>query len=227
MTTPPSVEQVRPHLADLNRRTAHEAAREELRHAILSGDLAPGTPLILANLADQLGISKTPVREAIRDLATEGLIDFGAYRSAVVHVPTLADAREIYELRGVLEGMAIRAAAPSLTLADLDAAHALCDRMDDERDMAQWTELNRQFHAILTRPAPSARLRGLVDSLRDAAAAQVARSIRHGGVDVAVANSEHRRILGALRAGDVEAAIDWQTRHLNSTLSAIEAFERA
>lgn len=225
--TPPSAEKARPHLADLNRRTAHEAAREELRHAILSGDLAPGTPLILANLAEQLGISKTPVREAIRDLATEGLIDFGAYRSAVVHVPTLTDAREIYELRGVLEGMAIRAAAPSLTVADLDSAEILCDLMDDQQDLAEWTELNRQFHAILTRPAPSARLRGLVDSLRDAAAPQVARSIRHGGVDVAVANAEHRQILGALRAGDVEAAINWQTQHLNSTLSAIEAFEQA
>lgn len=214
-------------LRGFQRRTAHEAARDELRHAILNGDLAPGTPLVLADLADSLGTSKTPVREAIRDLATEGLVDFGAYKSAVVHAPSLEEAREIYELREVLEIMALRAAAPLLTDEALDVAEELCDRMDATEDLAQWTDLNRQFHATLTRPAPSQRLRSIVDSLRDASASQVARSIRQNGVDMGVANREHRTILEALRRGDVDSAAAGQAQHLHSTLAAIEELERA
>lgn len=214
-----------PELAGVNRRTAHEAARDVLRHAILSGVLAPDTPLVLADLAERLGVSRTPVREAIRDLATEGLVDFDAYRSAYVHVPTVEEAREIYELRIVLEGMAVRAAVPATSTSELDRAEALCDAMDAASDTGEWTELNRQFHAVLMDAVTAKRLRAMVANLRDASAPQVARSIRAGGVDTAAANAEHRELLKAFRAGDVEKAVECQTVHLRSTLNALEQFE--
>lgn len=198
-----------------------------LRQAILSGELAPDTPLVLADLAERLGVSRTPIREAIRDLATEGLVDFDAYRSAYVHVPTIDEAREIYELRIVLEGMAVRAAVPAITLTALDAAAELCDAMDRSRDTGEWADLNRRFHAVLMDSAPQKRLRGIVASLRDASAPQVARSIRAGELATDTANAEHRAILDAFRSGDVEKAVEWQSVHLRSTLRALEEFEAA
>src|SRR5690606_23944455 len=149
-------------------------------------------PLVLADLAAELGVSRTPIREAIRDLATEGLVDFDAYRSAYVHVPTIEEAREIYELRIVLESLAVRAAVPLITEQALDAAEALCDQMDAAHGTGEWADLNRRFHAELMNPIPKGRLRGIVTSLRDASAPQVARSIRAGELDVSVANAEHR-----------------------------------
>jgi DNA-binding GntR family transcriptional regulator len=216
-----------PALTGLNRRTAHEAVRDVLRHAILNGDLAPDTPLILTEIAEQLGVSRTPVREAIRDLATEGLVDFDAYRSAYVHVPTVDEAREIYELRIVLEGLAVRAAVPAITDRELDRAEELCDAMDATNDTAEWAELNRQFHATLMGAVASKRLGSIVGSLRDASAPQVARSIRAGGVDMSTANAEHRALLASFREGNVEAAVERQTVHLHSTLRALEEFEDA
>lgn len=198
-----------------------------LRQAILSGELAPDTPLVLADLAERLGVSRTPIREAIRDLATEGLVDFDAYRSAYVHVPTIDEAREIYELRIVLEGMAVRAAVPAITPTALDAAAELCDAMDRSRDTGEWADLNRRFHAVLMDSAPQKRLRGIVASLRDASAPQVARSIRAGELATDTANAEHRAILDAFRSGDVEKAVEWQSVHLRSTLRALEEFEAA
>lgn len=198
-----------------------------LRQAILSGELVPDTPLVLADLAERLGVSRTPIREAIRDLATEGLVDFDAYRSAYVHVPTIDEAREIYELRIVLEGMAVRAAVPAITPTALDAAAELCDAMDRSRDTGEWADLNRRFHAVLMDSAPQKRLRGIVASLRDASAPQVARSIRAGELATDTANAEHRAILDAFRSGDVEKAVEWQSVHLRSTLRALEEFEAA
>ncbi|MBO3089196.1 GntR family transcriptional regulator [Cellulomonas dongxiuzhuiae] len=209
----------------MTRRTAHEAVREELRHAILSGELAPGTPLVLTDIAEQLGTSRTPVREAIRDLVGEGLVDFDAYRTAVVHTPTLAGARETYEIRIVLEEMATRSAVGSCTAADLERAEALCDAMDATTDVGEWTELNRQFHAVLMTTVESRLLRSMIGGLRDASAVQVALALRAGGLGMREANEEHRALLQAFRDRDPEAAVERQTEHLRSTLRAVEAYE--
>lgn len=216
-----------PAWSGVTRRTAHVEVRDVLRQAILSGELAPDTPLVLADLAERLGVSRTPIREAIRDLATEGLVDFDAYRSAYVHVPTIDEAREIYELRILLEGLAVRAAVPAINAVALDAAEELCDAMDAAQDTGEWADLNRRFHAVLMDSAPQRRLRGIVAGLRDASAPQVARSIRAGELETAAANAEHRKILTSFRAGDVEKAVEWQSVHLRSTLRALEEFEAA
>src|SRR5215211_2717340 len=99
-----------PELDDVTHRTAQERVVETLRHAILGGVLEPGTPLILSELSERLGVSRTPIREAMRELAAEDLVDFDSYRSAVVHTPTLEEAREIYELRLALDPIAVRKA---------------------------------------------------------------------------------------------------------------------
>src|SRR5918992_3876036 len=112
-------------LADVAHRTAQERVEEALRQAILGGELSPGEPLVLDDLSDQLGVSRTPIREAMRALASEGLIDMDSFRSATVHTPSLEEAREIYDLRLVLDPIAVRRAVERITPEEIETAQAI------------------------------------------------------------------------------------------------------
>jgi DNA-binding GntR family transcriptional regulator len=219
-TTPPS-------LGGVLRQTTHATVLDILRRAILGGVLEAGTPLVQADLSAQLGVSKTPIREAIRDLAAEGLIDFDSYRSSVVHTPTLEEAQEIYELRLVLEPLAAEKAIPNITDEMLDEAARINDLLRATSDVAEWVDLNRQFHTLLTDPARSPRLVSLINGLRNVAAIQVAWSLKLRGAQMTDAAEDHDRILAAYRERDLDAAVEETKRHLHSTLAAIESFETA
>jgi DNA-binding GntR family transcriptional regulator len=216
-----------PALGGIPRQTAHEQVLEQLRGAILGGALAPGTPLVLAELSTQLGVSRTPIREAIRDLAGEGLVDFDSYRSSIVHAPTLAEAQEVYELRLVLEPLGVRRAVERISDEQIARATTVHKTMLRTSDLGAWVQLNRDFHAILLEPADSPRLLAIITSLRNAAAIQVALSIRAEVSQLDDANREHGLILGAYRKRDADRAVELTGRHLRSTLEIIEAYERA
>ena len=213
-------------LGDVPRRTAHQEVLDRLRRAILGGTLAPGTPLILSELSKQLGVSRTPIREAIRDLAAEGLVDFDSYRSSIVHTPTLDEAQEIYELRLILEPIAVRRAVANITDEELARARTLHERMLETTELGAWVELNRDFHQTLTDPARSPRLLSIITSLRNAAAIQVALSLRARASQLGQANEDHGRILDAYARRDADAAVDFTQQHLRSTLAVIEAYEQ-
>src|SRR5665213_132940 len=139
------------------RLTAHEIVRETLRGAILRGDLPGGTRLVQSELAVQLNVSNTPVREALRDLASDQLIRFHPHRGAVVRKLDIDELREIYEIRKALEPLAIRLAASRITGKQLKEASDLQARMDKETDPCAWVEKNRKFHALLESTARSPR----------------------------------------------------------------------
>ncbi|MBK5232126.1 MAG: GntR family transcriptional regulator [Thermoleophilia bacterium] len=214
-----------PPLEGVLRQTTHASVLETLRKAILSGDLPSGTPLVQADLSVLLGVSKTPIREAIRDLASEGLIDFDSYRSSVVHTPTLEEAREIYELRLTLEPLAIRKAAESVPETNLDLAGELIEQMKAIDDPGEWIEMNGRFHGLLSDKTKQPRLNGIIVGLRNASAIQVAWSLKASPGQMARANQDHIEILEAYRARDVDAAIALSRRHMLATLEAIEATE--
>ena len=212
-------------IRDLGHRTSQEAVKERLRTAILSGGLAPGSVVVLSEISEQLGTSKTPVREALRELSGEGLIDFGPFRSPVVHQPTLAEAEEIYQLRLILEPVAVREAVPLAAEADLLHAEELCQLMESPTALAAWAEANRQFHAALGRSVKSNRLRATIDSLRNASMFQVVQSMG-GRLDRRErANLEHRAMLDAYRLGDSESAVILTIQHLQGTIEAIRSTE--
>ena len=129
-------------------RTAHEFVRETLRRAILRGDLTGGSRLIQADLAAELEVSTTPVREALRDLATEGLITLDRHRGGVVRELNWADMEELRMIREQLDPLAVRLAVDGVTDAQLEVAQSLSDRMVEETDLADWVELNRRFHFL-------------------------------------------------------------------------------
>lgn len=130
-----------------------------LRERILAGELAPGSRLLEVYLAEQLGISRTPVRDALSRLAEEGLLERGRRGGFIVRSFTLADALDAIELRGVIEGTAARLAAErSVEIESMARIEQVVYRIDETfdskgtiRDLDGYGELNRQFHELLAR----------------------------------------------------------------------------
>lgn len=203
---------------DGGRRTAHELVRDALRDAILRGSLPGGTRLVQADIAATLDVSTTPVREALRDLATEGLIRLDAHRGAMVTTLTHDDVQEIYDLRRLLEPEAIRRAATNITLPELETAQELGHRMEVVGDAAKWNELNGTFHGILLTASRSPRLVAILERLRANASPYVAVALSALDADFRAANHEHKQMLDALRQGDADRAAEIVENHLGLTV---------
>lgn len=128
-----------------------------LREKILAGELEPGSRLLEVYLAEDLGISRTPIRDALSRLAEEGLLDRGTRGGFIVRSFTVADALDAIEIRGVLEGTAARLAAErGVPLERMARLEQVVDRMDQlfdsdgvMQDLEAWGELNSQFHESL------------------------------------------------------------------------------
>lgn len=228
MTWPDAVAAKEPSLLGLvpataQRFTAHELVRLTLRKAILAGVLPGGTRLVQADIASQLEVSTTPVREALRDLATEGLIQLDAHRGAIVRSMDLDEVREIYGLRMVLEPLAVRRAIEKITEEEIQAAEELNMQMQATEDRALWVELNAKFHDVLTEPAGSPRLLSLITSLRDAAAMYVGLALNSAPDVQRQAEGEHQILLEAYRNRNVEIAVNSTLEHLQATLDVIES----
>ena len=203
------------------RMTAQVEAYSRIREGIIDGDLPPGTKLNQNELAAQLELSTTPVREALRRLAGDGLVQIDAYHGAFVAELDEEELREIYAIRAALEPMAIRTAIDDISSDSLDRAQALWERMEVETDPSEWVEANREFHGILSSPARSVVLEPILTSLRDRAAPYVRLSL---SLDTSVqkrTNEEHRQILEAYRGRDADRAVELQVEHLHGTLDVI------
>lgn len=213
---------LRDGLGGARRQTAHEYVRDILRQAILNGELSSGARLVQADIAAELGVSTTPVREALRDLAAEGLIRLDAHRGAVVHHFDKSELQEIYELRQVLEPLCVVRAVERITDDELARARELQRRMDEcEEDVAEWVTLNRDFHALIAKASRSPRLIAILQSLRDKAAMYVGMGLRSVPKQRAVGNAEHHRLLDALEARDAEAAAEAILEHMSGTMSVL------
>jgi DNA-binding GntR family transcriptional regulator len=208
-------------------RTAHEYVLGTLRSAILGGTLAGGTRLVQTELASQLGVSTTPVREALRDMASEGLVVFDPHRGAIVRRLDMEEVREIYELRITLEPLMVRRVADVITDEQLDRADGLAARMRIETNLSTWVELNREFHSVFSEIGEGSRLAGILASLRDSASAYVSLSLEARPEQVPQANHEHDELIKLYRERDTDGAVELTVAHLRSTLAAIEeAHER-
>ncbi len=151
-----------PETSILTRETASTALARLIAGAILRGELPPGEPLREQPLAERFGISRTPIREALRLLQNEGLVEFVPNRGATVKSYTAEELEEVFDLRADLEGYAARTAARRITPAQVEALRASCDRYGGIRekleDVAELSEENESFHAIILEAAASPRL---------------------------------------------------------------------
>lgn len=203
------------------RKTANEMVREALRVAILSGQLPGGTRLMQAEIAATLDVSTTPVREALMQLAADGLIQFDPHRGAVVHEIDLAELREIYEIRTALEQIAVRQAATNITDDLLDEAAELIKEMDGTDEPAVWVQRNWEFHQVVEQGSGAKRLLNVIKSVQDSASLYVAHSLQVNPKRMREANGEHRALLAAIRKKDGDRAAKILGDHLNHTIAAI------
>ncbi len=203
--------------------TAYEHVRAALRAAILDGSLSSGEHLVQTQLAAELGVSTTPVREALRDLAKEGLVTFDPHRGALVRPLTMSEVREIYQLRVTLEPLMVARVIGLLEEEQLDRAERLRLRIEDETDIGSWVGLNRDFHAVLAEPGRGSRLADILTGLRDSAMPYVALSLNARPEQTQQANEEHAELLERYRRRDERAVVELTLQHLQSTLAAIEA----
>ncbi|GAA0578511.1 GntR family transcriptional regulator [Caenispirillum bisanense] len=186
-------------------RTATEFIEAALRDAILSGAVAGGTPLRQEDLAAAFGVSRMPVREALRQLEARALVEFHPHRGAVVAEISATDAADISAIRAALEPAALRASVPQLTAADLDLAADLLAEMEAETDPGRMGELNRRFHMTLYARCGLPRLLALVEQ-HLAAGDRYLRFQFDALAYRAPSQREHVALLDACRAGDTEAA---------------------
>ena len=202
-------------------RTAQQFAYEVVRREILRGNLTPGTRLAQGNIAAQLSLSTTPVREALRRLASEDLVRIDAHRGAIVRGVDKDELREIYEIRLLLEPLAMRKATVRITDEELDRAERLWERMNGSDDVSDWAETNRDFHALFAAAAAAPTLIRIVGTLRDSAANYV-RWLAVADPELpARANQEHRRLLDACRSRDADMAARVEEAHLLSTFETM------
>ncbi|GBG37882.1 GntR family transcriptional regulator [Mycobacterium montefiorense] len=213
-------------ISTASRQTGVDVARDLVRNLILRGEIAPGSRLTLADLARRVGVSVTPVREALRDLAASGLIDIDPHKGARVHAFTAAEMAETYALRSLLES---RAMAEVANLEEEDRVVAcalaakLATQMEVESDVVNWAALNRDFHARLAEPLREAWpvLFDLVESLRNRSMMAIATALRSHPDHMSQSNCGHRALIDAVRVGDSDYAGRLTTKHLNQTLNVL------
>ena len=208
-------------------KTAQEEAYFYLRESILSGRLSGGVRLDISRIADHLGMSRMPVREALRQLASEGLVAIRPNRGVVVTQLTPEDVLEIFEMRAALEGLAARLARPHMDeAAFLDLEHIL-RRMERVRDdPTQWIRFHNEFHDAICRRSGRMRLAQQTLLMRRSVEAYYRVFIgAYRGVEVP--GSEHARLLEQLEAGDPQSAERAMRDHIALAAGEIVAFLRA
>lgn len=205
-------------------RTVHERVREALRSSVVDGTLPSNFRLRQFDIAETLGVSVTPVREALRDLAAEGLVRMDAHRGAVVAQMSLDDFIEIRLLMESLERVWASLVVRRITDEELEQAAALQEEMAAHPD--RYLEINPAFHDLLTDAARAPRLAAMLASLRGNSQAVVRRAIGHDPDRVPHAIEEHWELLEAVRARDADAAAAAMLDHFRPTWDLVEGIMR-
>jgi len=201
--------------------TSAERALATLRDLIMGGELAPGARLGEVEIADRLGVSRTPVREALSRLAAEGLVEIAPNRGARVVTWTVAELEGVFDLRASLEPQLTGFAVPRASTADVEDLDALARRMlavgtpGPEQDLDALVPLNRAFHdrlvALAGHPALAGALAGAIHP------PIVARNFHaYDGASLRRSLAHHVEIVAALRAGDPEWARAVMTAHIRN-----------
>jgi len=200
----------------IQRQTIASMTVDALRERILRGDYPEGEPLRQDALADELGVSRIPVREALRQLEAEGLVTFSPHRGAVVSSLSLEEIVELFELRADIESDLLRRAIPRMTKEQLDRAIDVLDEFEDALragEATRWGPLNWHFHSALYAPANRVFTMNLLQKLHQHSDRYFRMQVllAHGGER---ANEEHRAITNAIVANDVDTALDRMRKHI-------------
>jgi len=200
--------------------TLAEWADQQLRDSILQGDFGPGDTLVISTLAEQLGLSATPLREALRKLAAEGLVVLQSHGSARVAEVDLQEANEIYELRLILEPMALERAVAAGNAGYRQRVEDAWNSLTTEQIAP--ASLHATFHRALLSTCDSAWLLQLTTMLSDRAGLMMTIQLPDRPSNYKTAEA-HRTLMELAIAGDAAGAATELRRHLSTTLAALHA----
>jgi DNA-binding GntR family transcriptional regulator len=205
--------------------TAAERVAQTLRAGIADGSLPMGASIVQDEVAKRLGVSRMPVREALRQLESEGLIVVYANTGAFVSALNASELREVFELRILLETSALRTSLAQHT-ATLSDAHDALLAMDTEQDTSRWQLLNDRFHEALYAGCGNRRMLALIATLRNQVVSFY-HLVNQADAIRAASQQEHHDLFDACRSGDIDAALTLLTEHLrHSTETIIASRER-
>lgn len=209
-------EQVPAHLA-------RSVIEERLRSAILDGRLAPGMALRQQELATLFGVSRMPVREALRQLEAQSLLQVVAHKGAVVAPLISEDAMDSYGLRVILESEALRQSIPLLDAEDIARARGYIEQLQNETRHAEMGQLNRLLHMALYRKAPNQKLLRLIDNELSEEARFLRFHLSSMGLGK-LTQDDHIALVDAAQAGQVDEAVQLLTQHLDKGMQAIRQY---
>jgi len=198
------------------RKSLGQMVYENLRQAIVRGDIAPGTRLVESQIADTQGISRTPVREAIHKLERERFIERLPHGGFGVLGLSRQDIVETFGIRSVLEGYAARLAALNYGTDDLKPLQAKVDefqRLLEKKQLKSLPEVNTQFHDLLYALSRSPRLVGMIDGLRDHIF-RFRQIILQDEQQSKISNDDHRLMLEHIRRRDAEGVEQLVREHI-------------
>ena len=204
---------------------APELVRSRLREAIFSGKLQPGKQLRQEELAERYGISRIPVREALRQLEAEGLVTRQPNRGAMVAAVSIQEVIEMLDIRIGLECRALALAVPNMIDSDFEAATKLLKSYDKEPRPQKWGEMNWRFHETLYAPCNRPKLIEMIQ-------ANYGHVNRFTRTQVSMASGkekpqkEHYEILQACIAGDAQRAATLLKAHITQTQKSLMAASR-
>lgn len=203
-------------------RSTPEVVAEHLRDLIFRNELHPGQQLAQEEIARLFGISRIPVRDALRQLQGEGLVELYPNRGAFVASPDLTELRELFALRILVETYALCEAIPHYTKSELAHCSSLLTQLEAAEARSDWARLDRAVHAALYAPCRLERTLAMVENLRGVVTRYYFLYLTPDSHNPACLQ-EHRRIFRAYKRRDPEAAARALGQHLRNALAAVQA----
>lgn len=197
-----------------NRDTLHLKVCNVIREAIIRGDFKQGERLKQSDLAEKMGVSRMPIREAFRKLESEGLIIMEPHKGAVVKSISIEDIKEIYALRSELEKMAVHQSVNLLTEEDIKQLSFLVSEMENANDADTFVQYNIDFHRLLVKRCKWERLNSFIGTLWNGLPQQTPHLLTG---QIETSNTEHRKILEAVINKDNETAANLVSEHIYRT----------
>jgi DNA-binding GntR family transcriptional regulator len=197
-------------------KTLHQTVAERIYQMIIKGELSMGQKLIEAELCDTLGVSRTPLREALRSLSSEGLIELIPNKGAFIRKPSIDEIREMFEAMSILEGLCGRIALDNMTARDLQKLEEFHERLEEQyavQDIKKYAQTNLKFHTYLREMLNNETLGKILNGLRRKILMFRYRQLYlNGRFDESI--KEHRHIIQAFRKRDPFAVEHAMKLHL-------------
>lgn len=200
----------------LESKPIREIAYETLKHAIITGEIPAGVRIVETEYADMMHISRTPLREALRKLERDGLVEYVLRRGVVVRAFTINDVQEIYTIRNALEMLTLPAIVENATSKDIAALRELLCQMDEQMekgDIDKLSPLARTFHGTMTRLSKLNRILRVIESqdeyITRFSALSIAKENRRQS-----AHHEHHQLVDMLEKKDLEGFSQLMSKHI-------------